>query len=206
MTEFSAALIPAALEAYDFGWLKGKTLVDIAGGHGKILTEILLKHREIRGKLFDLEHVVTGAKPRIESLGLTARCSVCHGDFFCRSAERRCVRDEAHYSRLGRCESDDDFEEYSQSIAGRCAGDFAGRRHHPRKRAAFWKMAGLGDAASAGRARAKRGAISRTVCERWIPHDPGCIYQVSDLRDRSGKGELTGRNLSRDKRAIIGFG
>ncbi len=82
MTEFSAALIPAALEAYDFGWLNGKTLVDIAGGHGKVLTEILLKHPGIHGKLFDLEHVVNGAKPRIESLGLTARCSVCHGDFF----------------------------------------------------------------------------------------------------------------------------
>jgi hypothetical protein len=82
MTEFSAVVIPAALEVYDFGWLNGKTLVDIAGGHGKVLTEILVKYPEIRGKLFDLEHVVNGAKPRIESLGLTARCGVCHGDFF----------------------------------------------------------------------------------------------------------------------------
>ena len=82
MTEFSAAVIPAALEAYDFGWLNGKTLVDIAGGHGKVLTEVLLKYPQIHGKLFDLEHVVTGAKPRIESLGLTGRCSTCHGDFF----------------------------------------------------------------------------------------------------------------------------
>jgi hypothetical protein len=82
MTEFSAAVIPAALEAYDFGWLNGKTLVDIAGGHGKVLTEVLVKYPEIRGKLFDLEHVVNGAKPRIESLGIAARCGVCHGDFF----------------------------------------------------------------------------------------------------------------------------
>ena len=82
MTEFSAALVPAALEAYDFSWANGKTLVDIAGGHGKVLTEILLKYPGIRGKLFDLEHVVNGAKPRIESLGLTTRCETCHGDFF----------------------------------------------------------------------------------------------------------------------------
>jgi len=82
MTEFSAAVIPAALEAYDFGWLNGKTLVDIAGGHGKVLTEILQKYPEIHGKLFDLEHVVNGAKPRIESLGLSGQCDVCHGDFF----------------------------------------------------------------------------------------------------------------------------
>jgi len=82
MTDFSAVVIPAALEAYDFSYLNGKTLIDIAGGHGKVLTEILVKHPEIRGKLFDLEHVVNGAKPRIESLGLTGRCSVCTGDFF----------------------------------------------------------------------------------------------------------------------------
>ena len=82
MTEFSAVLIPPALDAYDFSWANGKTLVDVAGGHGKVLTEILLKYPGIRGKLFDLEHVVKGAGPRIESLGLTARCSTCHGDFF----------------------------------------------------------------------------------------------------------------------------
>jgi len=82
MTDFSAVVIPAALEVYDFSYLNGKTLIDIAGGHGKVLTEILVKHPEIRGKLFDLEHVVNGAKRRIESLGLTGRCSVCSGDFF----------------------------------------------------------------------------------------------------------------------------
>jgi O-methyltransferase domain len=82
MTDFSAVVIPAALEAYDFSYLNGKTLIDIAGGHGKVLTEILVAYPEIRGKLFDLEHVVNGAKPRIESLGLTARCGVCSGDFF----------------------------------------------------------------------------------------------------------------------------
>jgi hypothetical protein len=82
MTDFSAVVIPAALEAYDFSYLNGKTLVDIAGGHGKVLTEILVKHPEIRGKLFDLDHVVSGATPKIEALGLTARCSTCSGDFF----------------------------------------------------------------------------------------------------------------------------
>jgi hypothetical protein len=82
MTDFSAVAIPAALEAYDFGYLNGKTLVDIAGGHGKVLTEILLKYPAMQGKLFDLEHVVNGAKPKIEALGLTARCGVCSGDFF----------------------------------------------------------------------------------------------------------------------------
>lgn len=82
MTDFSAVVIPAALEAYDFSYLNGKTLVDIAGGHGKVLTEILAKYPTIRGKLFDLEHVVSGATPKIEAMGLTTRCSTCSGDFF----------------------------------------------------------------------------------------------------------------------------
>jgi hypothetical protein len=34
------------------------------------------------GVLFDLEHVVTGAKPRIERQGHSVRCSIAHGDFF----------------------------------------------------------------------------------------------------------------------------
>lgn len=82
MTEFSGSVIPAVLEAHDFSALAGKTLVDIAGGHGKVLTEILKKHPGIRGILFDLERVVNGAVPRIASEGLSTRCSVAHGDFF----------------------------------------------------------------------------------------------------------------------------
>ena len=82
MTEFSGNVLPAVLEAYDFSRLSGKTLVDIAGGHGKALTEILKKNPGVRGILFDLDQVVKGAVPRIESEGLSSRCSVNHGDFF----------------------------------------------------------------------------------------------------------------------------
>ena len=82
MTGFSATVIGAALEAYDFSWLAGKTLVDVAGGHGMVLTEILKKYPAVRGVLFDLEHVVAGATARIASQGLTSRCSIAPGDFF----------------------------------------------------------------------------------------------------------------------------
>jgi SAM-dependent methyltransferase len=82
MTGFSVATIAAALEAYDFAWLDGKTLVDIAGGHGMVLTEILKKHAKVKGVVFDLEHVVVGALQRIESQGLSDRCAIAHGDFF----------------------------------------------------------------------------------------------------------------------------
>jgi hypothetical protein len=82
MTMFSKMLGPAALEAYDFSYLNGKTLVDIGGGHGYLLTSILKKHPEIRGVIFDLEHVHVGAKERISEAGLTNRCETAGGDFF----------------------------------------------------------------------------------------------------------------------------
>jgi len=80
MTMFSAMVIPAVLEAYDFSGIG--MLVDIAGGHGRVLTSILQKYPSMRGVLFDLEHVLAGARPAIESQGLAARCRTVAGDFF----------------------------------------------------------------------------------------------------------------------------
>jgi hypothetical protein len=82
MTDFSTVTVPAMLEAYDFSWLNGGTLVDIAGGHGYLLTEVLKKYPQIRGKLFDLEHVLAGAGPQIEKAGVKSRCETVSGDFF----------------------------------------------------------------------------------------------------------------------------
>jgi hypothetical protein len=82
MTTFSKMLTPAVLEAYDFSYLNGKTLVDVGGGHGHLLTMILKKHPAIRGVIFDLEHVHAGAKSRISEHGLTGRCETAGGDFF----------------------------------------------------------------------------------------------------------------------------
>jgi hypothetical protein len=82
MTMFSKMLGPAAIEAYDFSYLNGKTLVDIGGGHGLLLTLILKKYPGIRGAIFDLEHVRTGATARVQEAGLTHRCEIVGGDFF----------------------------------------------------------------------------------------------------------------------------
>lgn len=70
MTNFSAPVIPAVLEVYDFSGID--TLADIAGGHGFVLTAILQRYLEMRGILFDLENVVAGSRDRIEKLGLTS--------------------------------------------------------------------------------------------------------------------------------------
>jgi hypothetical protein len=80
MTSFSNAVIPAVLEAYDFSGIG--TLVDIAGGHGAVLTAILKKYPQMSGVLFDLDHVIAGAHANIESQGLSARCRAESGDFF----------------------------------------------------------------------------------------------------------------------------
>jgi O-methyltransferase domain/Dimerisation domain len=82
MTMFSKMLTPAVLEAYDFSPLNGKTLVDIGGGHGHLLTAILKKYPEIRGVIFDLEHVLAGARARIGEQALAGRCDAAGGDFF----------------------------------------------------------------------------------------------------------------------------
>jgi len=82
MTMFSRMLGPAVLEAYDFSSLNGKTLVDIGGGHGYLLSLILKKYPDIRGVIFDLEHVHVGAQERISETGLAGRCESCGGDFF----------------------------------------------------------------------------------------------------------------------------
>lgn len=80
MTSITTGFIGPALAAYDFG--ESGTLADIGGGHGFLLTAILQKHPGLRGIVFDLPHVVEGAKPRIESSGLASRCEIATGDFF----------------------------------------------------------------------------------------------------------------------------
>ena len=80
MTGFSNLVIPAVLEAYDFSGIT--TLVDIAGGHGAMLAQILQKHPSMKGILFDLDHVVAGAAQTLKERGVADRCSTATGDFF----------------------------------------------------------------------------------------------------------------------------
>jgi O-methyltransferase domain len=80
MTNLSEGVVRAALDVYDFSGIG--VLVDVAGGHGAVLTAILNAYPRMRGVLFDLEHVVVGAWPRIEAMGLNERCSTESGDFF----------------------------------------------------------------------------------------------------------------------------
>jgi hypothetical protein len=75
MTDFSRQAADAVADAYDFS--RFRKLVDIAGGHGALLKTILGRYPGLTGVLFDMPHVIEGARA-----GLPATCSAEAGDFF----------------------------------------------------------------------------------------------------------------------------
>jgi hypothetical protein len=80
MVNLTHMFIPAILEAYDFKGIR--VLADIGGGHGSVVGSILQKYPEMKGILFDMEHVVRGAGSYLQSLSVADRCTVTSGDFF----------------------------------------------------------------------------------------------------------------------------
>jgi hypothetical protein len=80
MTDMSAGIAPAVVEAYDFSGIN--TLMDIAGGHGYLLAQILKANPEMKGVLFDMPSVIAGAGAFFEKEGVAARAEKVSGDFF----------------------------------------------------------------------------------------------------------------------------
>jgi len=80
MTDMSASTAPAVVGAYDFGGLK--TVADIAGGHGYLLSQILKANPGLSGLLFDVPQVIEGAGALLEREGVSARVERVAGDFF----------------------------------------------------------------------------------------------------------------------------
>jgi ubiquinone/menaquinone biosynthesis C-methylase UbiE len=80
MTTMSNMVMGPVLEVYDFSSFT--TVVDVAGGHGFVLCEVLKKYPKLKGVLFDMEDVLPGGKQRIKDCGLQDRCSTAAGDFF----------------------------------------------------------------------------------------------------------------------------
>ncbi len=80
MTSISGRDIPAILAAYDFTSIQ--ILVDVAGGHGKLIAGILQAYPTMRGMLFDMPHVLAGAASALDAAGVTDRCQLVSGDFF----------------------------------------------------------------------------------------------------------------------------
>jgi O-methyltransferase domain/Dimerisation domain len=80
MTDFSAFVAHALLLSYDFSGIK--SLVDVGGGCGKLLTSILEVYPGLQGVILDLPGVVDAACERIRSHGCRDRCSAISGNFF----------------------------------------------------------------------------------------------------------------------------
>jgi hypothetical protein len=80
MASFSSVVNAAIVDSYDFSSLG--TIVDVGGGDGSLIASILQANPGMKGVLFDLPHVVAGARRRIEAEGLAERCEVVAGDAF----------------------------------------------------------------------------------------------------------------------------
>jgi hypothetical protein len=80
MTDFVAQNIRAVVVAYDFTPLK--TIVDVGGGHGSLITAILEASPASRGVVFDLPAVIEGAIREVAVRGMADRCVCIAGDFF----------------------------------------------------------------------------------------------------------------------------
>jgi hypothetical protein len=70
----------AIAEAYDFSTCR--VIVDVGGGHGGLLAEILARYPQPRGLLFDQPHVISGAPSLLARAGVVERCEIVGGSFF----------------------------------------------------------------------------------------------------------------------------
>jgi len=79
MSDLSMLDSPAVAEAYSFSGIH--SLVDVGGGHGLLLATILARNLHLKGTLYEVPHVVEGArngplKPVMD------RCTLASGDMF----------------------------------------------------------------------------------------------------------------------------
>lgn len=80
MTSVSNTEIEPVVASYDFSGFN--TIVDVGGGHGRLLAACLRKAPQARGILFDAQSVVDGAQPILDAAGVSDRCAVVGGSFF----------------------------------------------------------------------------------------------------------------------------
>ena len=69
---------PATADAYPFAG----TVVDVGGGSGNMIVNVLRQHPQARGVVYDMPHVVVEAQRRLEAEGLGGRARVEGGSFF----------------------------------------------------------------------------------------------------------------------------
>jgi hypothetical protein len=80
MSERTAAFAPSVAAAYDFSDMR--TVVDVGGGQGTLLIEILRTHRHLQGMLLETPAVAVRAEAVLDAVDVADRCQVLAGDFF----------------------------------------------------------------------------------------------------------------------------
>lgn len=80
MGAFSTAFATALLDVYDLSGYR--CAVDVGGGSGQFLAQILRAHPQLAGVLYDFPHVVARATPVLTAAGVADRCRVEAGSFF----------------------------------------------------------------------------------------------------------------------------
>jgi len=80
MNSVTGAISPGVVAGYDFS--KTAEVVDVGGGGGLLVTEILKANPGLRGILFDLPGTIADAHAFVNSSGVSDRCELVGGDFF----------------------------------------------------------------------------------------------------------------------------
>ena len=80
MANVSSLLAYAVLMAYDFAGIS--SIVDIGGGHGRLLEKILQFNPDLQGTVFDTPSTIQRTKQYAGNNGLQRRCTRVAGDFF----------------------------------------------------------------------------------------------------------------------------
>jgi hypothetical protein len=80
MTNISELAVAPVVAAYDFG--PYPTIVDVGGGHGRLLAAILAATPGAHGVLYDLSQVVAGAATLLHEHNVSHRVRIASGSFF----------------------------------------------------------------------------------------------------------------------------
>lgn len=80
MLELTKRTAVNVADAYDFSGLR--EIVDVGGGYGTLVAEILAAHPRMHGVVFDLPHARDGAERLLEEKQLAGRTEFVAGDFF----------------------------------------------------------------------------------------------------------------------------
>ncbi|MFE5858577.1 methyltransferase [Streptomyces sp. NPDC056500] len=80
MASFTRRTARAVATSYDFS--TAGSIVDVGGGLGTLVADILTLHPEPTGTVFDLPDLAEPARAALDSAGLNGRATVASGDFF----------------------------------------------------------------------------------------------------------------------------